>query len=336
MTQVMISSCSRMFAEREILANEMARAFDDVVRVPEEARAGTPQNMYLRDARNSTMIIALLGQESRPAVQAEIEAGLEQGAHVAAFSLRYPPHVNVGDPWVATVEESHLRSQGHFVKDVSGIVQLIEEVWRAIAYFIANTQNRLRLLSADLAYPTFLEWFNNIEYRICSMQRTSTVVLGARRAKPDEAACLRGLDRALLVTPGNRTMLRFFHFFDEEATALEVATRGDEYDLTSAQQRIRNYCKIVGSGSRRSPRVWLIPRRKDDEEISPALIVDNHVAVSTDLGKGGASFAVARESAPEADKIYDALLHNVPAKYDPVEVERSLRVVYGDPSFRLI
>lgn len=116
---------------------------------------------------------------------------------------------------------------------------------------------------------------------------------------------------------------------------MEVAARGDEYELTSAQLRIRAYCKIVGSGSRRSPRVWLIPRRKCDEEISPALIVDNHVAVSTDLGKGGAVFTVARESAPEADKIYHALLHNVPRKYDPDEVERSLQVIYGDPSFRL-
>lgn len=212
MTQVMISSSVRMFAEREILANEMARAFDGAVRVPEESRAGTPQGMYLRDARNSTMIIVLLGQESRPAVQAEIEAGLEQGAHVAAFSLRYPPHFNVGDPWVTTVEESHLRSQGFFVKDVSGITQLIEEAWRAIAYFISNSQKRLRLLSADLAYPVFLDWFSNIEHRICSMQRTSTVVLGARRARPDEDECLRGLDRAFLAAPGGRTALRFFTF----------------------------------------------------------------------------------------------------------------------------
>lgn len=324
-----------MFAEREILANEMARAFDDVVRIPEEAQAGTHQRKYIQEARDSTMILVLLGQESRPAVQTEIEAGMEHGAHIAAFLLRYPPYLKLGDPWVPTAEEMYLRSQGLFIKDVPGIVQLVEEAWRAITYFIAQTQRRLRLLSADLAYPTFPEWFSSIEHRICSMQRTSTVVLGPRRAKPEEAACLRGLDRALFAAPGSRKVLRFYHFYDEEATALEVAAHGGEYELSSAQQRVRGYCRMIGSGSRRAPRVWLIPRRRDDEPISPALVIDNHVAVSTDLGKGGTSFAVAYEAAHEADKIYDSLMQNVPNKYDPAEVENSLRLVYRDPSFRL-
>jgi hypothetical protein len=281
------------------------------------------------------VILVLLGQESRPAVQTEIEAGLEQGAHIAAFLLRYPPYLKLGDPWVPTAEEAYLRSHGLFIKDVPGIVQLVEEAWRAITYFIAQTKKRLRLLSADLAYPAFPEWFSGIEHRICSIQRTSTVVLGPRRAKPEEAACLRGLDRALFAKSAGRRPLCFFHFYDEEATALEVATRGSEYELTSAQQRIKGYCKMIGSGSRRAPRVWLIPRRQGDEQISPALVIDNHVAVSTDLGKGGTSFAVAYEATQEADKIYDSLMQNVPTKYDPAEVERSLRLVYGDPTFRL-
>jgi hypothetical protein len=295
-TRAMISSGSKVFAERNYLEVELKKAFNDVTVAPERSVAGTRAESYLEDARRASFMVVLLNQEPRKAVEAEIKAALDAGVHIAGFTLHYPPHLEPGDAWQSTPEEKLLREKGLFVREVKTLHELAEQMWLAIGHYISLESSRVTLTTKQQSYNHFLSWLNGHPRRIAMVQTTSMILLGARRTNPDEVKCL-DLLRSLAVGKNKPQIL---HVFDRELTLRAATNDSDEYIRNGAVKTL--LVKAAGA----KPTVQLCA---STALVSSALVVDDNVALATPLGTGGVAMSVIHDS-KIADATFEMIKRN--------------------------
>jgi hypothetical protein len=295
MTMAMVSSSADIHAERLLIAQELKRAFDDVKRAPEESVAGTAAMNYLDHARKSDFLVVLLTQKSRDAVIGEVKAAFEGHAHVAAFRLSYPPF-DQPRPWVATPEEELLREKGTWVKEVASVVELVEEVWRSIAHYIAVASARVQRIDGDQVYIHLEDWLSGDVERIAFTQVTSMLFLGARSANKAERRCLDRL-LAIAATPATRRRgaAKIIHVFDGDATEGKSLT-GEKYIWE------KKWDSLITS-RRVSVRV------ANPASIAPAAVVNDRVALGTPLGAGGMMMTLIQD-AEIAAEVYQQICDN--------------------------
>jgi hypothetical protein len=323
----MISSSANLHAEREVLEYELSRAFEQVVVKPERSVAGTDARAYEADARNASLLVVLLGRESRPAVVREIKEALARGNHVAAFSLRYPPYSN-GETWVPTPEEQLVREKNIWISSVAGIQELRKKMWQAVAYFIDVSVRTHRLDSSAMAYNLWKEWLEGARERIYLVQRTSSIVLGPRRGNLEEAACLDLIEAAIRRPKASRPEI--IHLYDDLATRQAAQEVHAPYELEAARRRVVQFCKVTPRGN--APLVRLVPINTSRSPLSPSLLVDNRVALSSLLGATQV-MSVIDSSEQRANLISDAIRANCVGAYDRAFVAESLAGIYDDPGF---
>ena len=313
--KAMVSSASSVHAERVLIRSDLSRIFTNVIRAPEESRAGTKSESYLDDAVSSDFLVVLLSQESRPAVVEEIRAALDSGAHVAGFSLHYPPYRERGGPWQLTPEERMLHEHKLFVKPVESIVELRSEVSRALAHFLSTTVNRFRPSNSEQNYALAKQWLAPPDIaRVALVQRTSMLLLGPRRGHHDETACMKSLNLLLNRIRSRKNRPEFVHLFDMNETLIEANINSGDYGLPGALNHVRSYIE------RPTPRYVHISKLDDQVALASVLLVNDKVALGTPLGSGG-SFLSVVEDRQTADSVIEMLKQNQPANFTIEEID---------------
>lgn len=315
--KAMVSSSSAVHAERMLIAADLAKVFLTVVRAPEESRGGTNTDSYLDDAASTSFLVVLLTQDSRPAVVEEIRVALGNGAHIAGFSLQYLPFRAPGGPWNQTAEELLLHDNNLFVRSVNSIVELQEEVARALAHFLATTVSRFQASNSSQNYALARRWLQapNIR-RVALVQRSSILALGARRGNVDEAACMASVN-TILTQARTRTDLEFVHVFDLEETVQEASANpaiygGQNHQRTFLKSYVRN---------RPAKRPIHIAALEGTDTLASVLLVNDRVALGTPLGAGGIFLSVV-EDKQTADSAMEMLKENRRGNYLAADIDR--------------
>lgn len=315
--KAMVSSSSAVHAERMLIAADLQKVFLTVVRAPEESRGGTHSDSYLEDAASTSFLVVLLTQDSRPAVVEEIRAALASGAHIAGFSLQYPPFQTSGGPWDQTAEELLLHDSNLFVRSVNSIVELQEEVARALAHFLATTVSRFQASNSSQNYALARRWLQgpNIR-RVALVQHSSILALGPRRGNVDEAACMTSI-HAILGQARTRTDLELVHVFDLEETIREAETSSAVY---SGQNHQRQFLKSYVR-NRPAKRPIHIAALEVTDTLASVLLVNDRVALGTPLGAGGIFLSVV-EDKQTADSTMEMLRENRRGNYSAADIDR--------------
>lgn len=307
-SMAMVSSAAQIHAERLLIADDLDKVFEKVVRSPELSVAGTNANDYLADAEAADFLVVLLGCESRPAVLEEIETALQTGAYIAAFSLRYPPFYDRNTGWTPTDEENVLREHGIFVKQVDDINQLRRETMLSLGQFLSDSTRRLQFKTLEATYQVAQDWLKipkNVQ-RVALVQRTSSVFLGARTQSTAEIGFYNKLTEYIdLATRSGRTKekgRRFVHLLDEDLTLAELDKNSSDY----MGQPIKKAVALAKHkrNSKGSSRVHI--RACMPGSGGPLLIVDDKIGYSISLGTGGSYISVIEDS-HNAGKLFDAL-----------------------------
>ena len=304
--KAMISSAATTHAERTLLAARLERLFDkgNITLAPERSAAGSATDAYLNDAGEAHFLVVLLTQETRPAVFAEIQAALKAGAHVAAFSLRYPPYLRAGEAWTPTPEEVSIRDNDLFVRDVSSIVSLERQVDSSMAHLLAKSAFKLRIKDFKQNYDLANEWLSaSVIKRVALVQQTSLLALGPRKGERDESRSFQLFEQVLKAASGRaKARPQFVHVLDLDLTAEEAELNGDTYVQGLAPRRLETLARST------NPRLHFAAVGAD-VDISPLLVVNDNVAISYALGHGGTQVIVTSD-ARVADEVMDTLVRN--------------------------
>ncbi|WPU11075.1 hypothetical protein [Pseudarthrobacter oxydans] len=297
-TRAMVSSAASVHAERLLVAQQLLNVFDRVTRAPEESAGGSQATAYLQDARASNFIVALLTQDTRPAVFEELQAGMKAGAHIAGFRLDYPPF-NGDVPWKTTREENLLREANGFVKAVSSITELQHEVWKSLAHFLTRTTKRFSFRDGPEVYQFFLEWLDEGRIdRIGLGQRTSMLLLGPRRNSRPEQKCFERLKEFVGNVRKSKSKLEFTHIYDAHLTRQEALSRAHDYARHHTLDEFRAY----DSGSYNGRLHYGFP---ESGSVACALVVNDKVALGTPIGEGVALSVI--DDAAAAHDVYTRL-----------------------------
>jgi hypothetical protein len=295
----MVSSSASIHAERLLISEDLKKIFRNVVRGPEESTSGTPSDSYLQAAREADFMVVLLSNESRPAVVNEVKEAISAGTHVAGFALHYPPFRTDSAAWTPTEEEEYIRSQNLWVKNVSDINVLRQEVRKALAEFLALATNRFRPMTSEQTYDIAAKWLkypSDIK-RVALVQQTSTVFLGPRKGAHLEDEVSKSL-LAIIGRTRKSANVSFIHVFDEDKTSEEAAKNSSAYQGRPSLG-IRDYTRgrLHFSGISGQP------------NIGPLLVVDDWVGFGTSAGHGGSFVSVVRDR-KVADEVFEAIRKN--------------------------
>lgn len=321
-TLAMVSSSAKINSERVLIHEDLKAIFDDVEMAPEQSVAGSKTTDYLESAANADFLVVLLGQESRPAVRAEIQAAYTSGAYIAGFTLNYPPVIEPGEAWISTPEETFLREKERFVSPVKDIIELRNGVMKAVGRCLSESTRRLQFKTWDETYSVASEWLRvptNVR-RVALVQRTSSVFLGAQKSRQSEIEFCERLTAFLKLVHrnGGSPHPKFVHLFDTNLTIKELENFEDKYTLKPVSLAVDATNPV--RTNRTGPHICGCDQL---DAIGPLILVDDKIGYGMPVGPD-VSFVVTAIDRQQADKIFEALW-----KADPIVSQKFMELYNG-------